>query len=69
MGLAGARCSSLPSESIFFVVSSVIITFDLFFTAALFWNDSFDSFKSLLGGVIAEIAEIGRPKDQRVAAE
>ena len=32
-------------------------------------NDSFDSFKSLLGGVIAEIAEIGRPKDQRVAAE
>lgn len=32
-------------------------------------NNDFDSFKALLGGVIAEITEIGRPEDQRVAAE
>lgn len=32
-------------------------------------NGNFEAFKTLLGGVIAEIAQIGQPDEQRVAAE
>jgi len=32
-------------------------------------NENFDSFRAVLSGVISEIAQIGLPEDQRVAAE
>lgn len=32
-------------------------------------NENFEAFKSLLNGVMAELVDIGRPADQRVAAE